>query len=189
MGDGEQGGPAGRHLTPELFWEGAGDGWIEVIGASMEPLLPLGAEVRLRPVGGRIRYGALVLFPYREELAVHRVVGRRKGTLRTKGDRALRSDPGLREAGELFGVVSAARHRGRETTLESGPWRVAGALVAVHSRLCDLLAAPLPRPLLERGGGLAGRVLRKLLRMGNSAVPRLVSWVLRPAWTEPEPGA
>jgi hypothetical protein len=189
MGDRERERPPARHLTGELVREAARAGWIEIIGASMEPLLPLGSEVRLRPLEGRPPRGALVLFPYRDDLAVHRVVGRSGERVRTKGDRAVRSDPGLREAGELIGIVVAARHSGREASLESRSWRAAGALVALHSRGWDLAVTPLPRPFLERGGGLAGRIFRKLLRMGNSAFPRLVSWLLRPTWAEREAGA
>jgi len=170
--------PPGIRLTADLFQEGIRNGWVGVVGSSMEPLLPKGARVRLRPLAGRVPLGALVLFPQRDGLVVHRVVGRRGERLLTKGDRTLRCDPGLLAPGEILGVVTAAEHEGRRTDLESPVWGWAGRMVALHSRLWDLIASPLPSPLLDAAGGVPGRLLRKALRVGNGWCPWVASRIL-----------
>ena len=199
MEDEGRGFAPGAPLTPELFWEAVPGGEVEVVGTSMEPLVPRGARVRLRPLPGPLPLGSLVLFSDEEGFVVHRVVARPAQGLRTKGDRAFRSDPPARSPGEVLGVVAAVESGGRRAEMEGLPWRIAGLFVAWNSRLWDLLAAPFPVPWLSGGGGLAGRILRKSLRIANGWLPWIASRSLARLWREtparphprggPRPGA
>jgi len=83
-------------------------------GFSMSPFIRDGDVLTVVPVDGRPRRGDVAAYirPMNGALAVHRIVGRKRGALILKGDNERGSDL-VPESG-LLGVVNRAERKGRE---------------------------------------------------------------------------
>lgn len=96
---------------------------LTVRGRSMSPLIPDGRWVEARALcRGEPRVGDLVLVELGPLLALHRVVERSQGWVRTRGDRAALPDQPVRQEAVL-GVVSRVEGlRGLSFPAPRGPW-------------------------------------------------------------------
>jgi len=112
-------------------------------GSSMHPTLQEPEFLEVRPYGtARVRCGDVVCFkpPDTGRTVVHRVVavvlpspvsGRASDGIRTRGDNSSRDDPGVLQAGDIIGRVTAAQHGARRRVVHGG-WRGLAALRCVR---------------------------------------------------------
>ncbi len=99
-------------------------------GASMHPFLPDGTPVLLRPRSGRtLRIGEIILVPWGNDVALHRVVRVRDGVVSTRGDGCPFEDPPVALAA-VKGVAIHALRRGRSLPLDGPGMRALGWLLA-----------------------------------------------------------
>lgn len=116
---------------------------LELSSGSMWPFLQKGAHVVIAPLGAPAGIGDVVVFPVKEHLICHRVVGIRQSGrglrhLITKGDSARVADPPNREEA-LVGRVVAAQLDGRWRNMRTFGWRSAFYIMAHLSRYTELL--------------------------------------------------
>jgi hypothetical protein len=141
-GDGIPGKPVGAPVKEAVLrkWIAtAKEPILEVSGNSMLPALMDGDTVVVKPCGGRVQTGDIVVFFMQEVLLIHRVVritpapaGR---GFRTKGDFALRFDPIELKEEDALGKAVALR-RGKITLdLQSPFLRALGRALAAVSFL------------------------------------------------------
>lgn len=107
---------------------------VRVRGYSMAPLIREGDRITLAPVlEGRLPLGApvAVRLPFRDACVVHRIVDRRAGAYRIKGDNLRRPD-GWVSAADVLGIVRRVERNGRCLRLGLGP---EGRWIALGSRL------------------------------------------------------
>lgn len=76
-------------------------------GNSMLPWIKAGDLIEIVPVSSAIRYGDVVAFfdNYHSRIVAHRVIGRKKGYIITKGDNCFKADAPLNND-SLAGVVT-----------------------------------------------------------------------------------
>ena len=113
---------------------------IPVSGTSMEPTLHPGV-------------GDILLIRHREILFLHRLVGRKGGALRTKGDGRAHFDGWLSRPEEVEGCLLQVRRGGRARAFRGGAARPLGWLAGVWSALCGHLYRLALRLDREIGGG------------------------------------
>ncbi len=100
-------------------------------GGSMRPFLPDGTPVMLRPLVGRPpRIGEIVLVPWGEDVALHRVVRIHDGTVTTRGDGCAFEDPPV-PVHAVRGVAIHAIRRGRALPLDGPVMRTLGWMLAM----------------------------------------------------------
>ncbi len=116
------------------------DAELRVTGSSMSPLVRGGDLVTLSPPSRcPIRRGAVVAYLRgSRSLAVHRVVAGAGEKLVTRGDAMTRPDDPV-AAGEVLGVMTRHRRRGRRVRLGLGPERVLIAWLSRRGLLVPLL--------------------------------------------------
>ncbi len=102
-------------------------------GFSMSPFVKDGDILTVSPLAGREpRMGDVIAFRHPEtgRVAVHRVVGKRAGTMILKGDNSPEGDGPL-PSGTALGIVTTVERAGQRVRLGLGP---SGAAVAGISR-------------------------------------------------------
>jgi signal peptidase I len=103
----------GREDLVALAGEVVGAGaalWVRAPGGSMLPTIPRGSLVRIDPVpSDGIEKGDVVLSLTAEgEPVIHRVVASAEGTLTTRGDAAIHTDPPV-PFSRVIGIATAVR--------------------------------------------------------------------------------
>jgi hypothetical protein len=102
----------------EIWAARGGERLFPVEGDSMRPILDGVDRVRARLGPGPVRRGDIVLFHREGRLIVHRVVGRSRRGLRTRGDGSRGFDPELLSEGKVLGVATELLGTGRPIDLE-----------------------------------------------------------------------
>jgi signal peptidase I len=112
---------------------------IRVQGSSMLPTLRPGDEIELRStLAAEIRCGDIVAFRQGERLFVHRVIGRDRDRLLTRGDALRHADVPV-SSDQLLGVVVSVLRKGEQVRLQPS---FAGRVIATlfsRSRMCAAL--------------------------------------------------
>lgn len=139
----------GRRSESQTFWDLLrSSGCVfeaDVKGSSMEPTLPDGARVRIRPVPAEeYRTGHVVACVASGELFAHRIVfcglrGRSRDVVITQGDNLLLCDPPTRKS-DILGLVSEYLAAGK--WCPPGPFEASGrgrgAVARAHLELLRL---------------------------------------------------
>lgn len=100
-------------------------------GDSMRPFLPDGTPVLLRPLDGRPpRIGEIVLVPWGDDVALHRVIRVDRQSVTTRGDGCPHGDPPI-PAAAVQGVAIHAIRKGRSLPLDGPGMRALGWVLAV----------------------------------------------------------
>jgi SAM-dependent methyltransferase len=151
-------------------------------GRSMRPFLPHGSLLEVAPRAfERVRLGEVVLHAAeRAPLVAHRVVGREKGKLLTRGDSNARLDAVA--ADDYLGVVVARESGGRWRPVSSGLERWLGLASGLGYRfLVGCARVFVLRPLRGTFGrpSLVRASLRGLLRLSSGALLYLERAALR----------
>jgi len=113
-------------------------------GFSMSPFIKDGDVLTIAPLQRSVPgFGDVVVFthPHTGKLIIHRVIGKRAGEYRTKGDNAPEED-GLISRAAIVGCVSKVERNGKYIYLGLGPDRF---IIAFVIRTTGLL--PLLRPI------------------------------------------
>jgi len=100
-------------------------------GFSMSPFIKDGDVITIAPVQGvNPRFGDVVVFthPHAGMLIIHRIIGKRAGEYRTKGDNAPEGD-GMISRAAILGRVIKVERNGRYISLGLGPDRFIIAFV------------------------------------------------------------
>ena len=133
-------GPINGRIKQEVFrhWVASGEPRsISVSGNSMLPFLRDGDTVLIKPQGGDVIRGDIVVYFMGDVLLIHRVVGITRALdgrrLHTKGDFAVSLDPGTVRAVDLVGKAVAVRRGKTNIDLQSAPLRAIGSAVAALS--------------------------------------------------------
>ena len=126
---------------------------IPVSGTSMEPTLHPGEQVEVLVPARRTGFGDILLIRHREIFFLHRLVGRKGGALRTKGDGRAHFDGWLSRPEEVEGCLLQVRRGGRARAFRGGAARPLGWLAGVWSALCGHLYRLALRLDREIGGG------------------------------------
>jgi hypothetical protein len=133
---------------------------IPVTGGSMFPVLRPGWLLVLDHAEARHPFGSVIVFRQGRLLVAHRVVGRRTGDYRTKGDALLHFDRRPVRPDQVLGRVVAVRVNGREISLIGRLRHAAATGLAVYSCLVGEVNR-MTRPL-ARLTSPAGRFLGSL---------------------------
>ena len=116
---------------------------LPVEGRSMGPALGPSCEVLVRPMEGMPRFGDVVLFRRKNDLVVHRVIGRTRTpapSVITKGDLYRERDEPV-APGDIMGRVVGVRRNGQLW----GPWQWKRPFSTLAALLSWLEAAGGPR--------------------------------------------
>jgi signal peptidase I len=109
-------------------------------GYSMSPFIKDGDVLTIAPVQGATPgFGDVVVFthPHTGKLIIHRIIGKRGGSYRTKGDNAPEED-GMISRATIVGRVTRVERNGRYISLGIGPNRFIIAFV-IRTGLLSLL--------------------------------------------------
>ncbi len=99
-------------------------------GASMAPMLPDGTPVMIRTRPAQLpRVGEIVLVPWGDTVALHRVVRVRNQQIVTRGDGCPADDPPVPVSG-IQGVAIHALRKGRSLPLDGPGMRALGWMLA-----------------------------------------------------------
>ncbi len=99
-------------------------------GGSMRPFIPDGTPVMIRPLAGRSpRVGEIVLTPWGDDIALHRVTRVRGDQVTTRGDGCPTEDPPV-PLTALLGVAVHMIRRGRSLPLDGPGMRTLGWVMA-----------------------------------------------------------
>jgi len=86
-------------------------------GRSMWPTIRDGELLHVKPIGkGQLKLGEIVLFRHGGEFKAHRIIGRNRDSVLTRGDACIDAD-GWIAIPEILGRVVAAESDGRDTTI------------------------------------------------------------------------
>src|SRR4051812_6644165 len=116
-----------------------GSARVRVQGSSMLPTVRPGDEAELRSTPSiEIKGGDVVAFQQGERLFVHRVIGRDRDGLLTRGD-ALRHTDAPVSSDQLLGVVVSVLRKGEQVRLQPSFEGRASAALLSPSRMCAAL--------------------------------------------------
>ncbi|HXG16903.1 MAG TPA: S24/S26 family peptidase [Calidithermus sp.] len=148
---------AAAALLPDVLAR-LGEAWVREASTSMAPFLRPGDRLLLRPAAGPLRRGAVVAYPQRGRVLVHRVVGTDGRGILVKGDGAEAAER-VRAADVLGRVVAVRRPSGRTIRLDRFPWPALGRLLAFVS-LGTAGAGPVGRRALRLAFRIVGAFVR-----------------------------
>ncbi len=110
---------AAAALLPDVLAR-LGEAWVREASTSMAPFLRPGDRLLLRPAASPLRRGAVVAYPQRGRVLVHRVVGMDGRGILVKGDGAEAAER-VQAADVLGRVVAVRRPSGRTIRLDRFP--------------------------------------------------------------------
>lgn len=140
-------------------------GNIPVEGTSMLPVLRPGMLLHVDFAPGEPRRGDLLLFRQGDNLVVHRVVGRTRDVLKTRGDGRPTLDPPVARA-DVLGRVDLIGDEDGWRDLRGGLARIYARCLGLHNLAWSRLGA-----VARRLDGLAGK-------LGGGAWCRRAVWLL-----------